>query len=376
VPFGRELWVERSDFALEPPKGWKRLAVGGHTRLRHAYVVRIDEAVTNDAGEVVELRGVYLPESLGKNPEGVKVKGAVHWVAVAGALAAEFRLYDRLFKVPFPDAGEGSFLDHYNPDSLKVLQGYVEPSVATDDPETRYQFERLGYFWRDPVLGRGEKLVWGRIITLKDTWKKAGAQKQEAKREPRPAKKAGPEDKAAALAPEEREVYERCRHLGVGEAEALQIARDERLRTYLEDCSAYGPPALAAPWVVHVLGPSLRAGEATVSPEALMALLAELEKGAFDRRVAKQALEEALAGGGDPLERAQALAAGRISGEELERLVEEVLGAHPDEAAAYRAGKRGLLGFFVGQVMRRSEGRADPMQVQRVLGERLDHGTS
>ncbi|WP_456412767.1 glutamine--tRNA ligase/YqeY domain fusion protein [Oceanithermus profundus] len=376
VPFGRELWVERSDFALEPPKGWKRLVVGGHTRLRHAYVVRIDEAVTNDAGEVVEVRGVYLPDTLGKNPEGVKVKGAVHWVAAAEALAAEFRLYDRLFKVPFPDAGEGSFLDHYNPDSLKVLQGYVEPSVATDDPDTRYQFERLGYFWRDPERGRGEKPVFNRIITLKDTWKKAGAQKPEARPEPRPDKKTGPEDKVAALAPEAREVYERCRHLGVGEAEALQIARDERLRTYLEDCSAYGPPALAAPWVVHVLGKAIRAGEAGVEPQALMALLAELEKGAFDRSVAKQALEEALARGGDPLERARARAADRLSAEALAELVREVLAAHPDEVAAYRAGKRGLMGFFVGRVMRASEGRADPKQVQSVLSQQLDRGSA
>ncbi|WP_456476228.1 glutamine--tRNA ligase/YqeY domain fusion protein [Oceanithermus sp.] len=371
VPFGRELWVERSDFALEPPKGWKRLAVGGHTRLRHAYVVRIDEAVTNDAGEVVELRGVYLPESLGKNPEGVKVKGAVHWVAVAGALAAEFRLYDRLFKVPFPDAGEGSFLDHYNPDSLKVLQGYVEPSVATDDPETRYQFERLGYFWRDPVLGRGEKLVWGRIITLKDTWKKAGAQKQEVKREPRPAKKAGPEDKAATLAPEEREVYERCRHLGVGEAEALQIARDERLRTYLEDCSAYGPPALAAPWVVHVLGKAVRSGEVRVTPAGLMELLALMEKGAFDRRTVKQALEGAQAEGEEPLAVAERLLAAALAPEELERLVEEAIARHPDEVASYCGGKRGLIGFFVGQVMRASGGRADPGRARALLEARL-----
>ncbi|WP_287370388.1 hypothetical protein [Oceanithermus sp.] len=291
-------------------------------------------------------------------------------------MPAEFRLYDRLFKVPFPDAGEGSFLDHYNPDSLRVLQGYVEPSVTADDPETRYQFERLGYFWRDPELGRGGKLVWGRIITLKDTWKKAGAQKQEAKREPRPAKKAGPQDKAAALGPEEREVFERCRHLGVGEAEALQIARDERLRSYLEDCSAYGPPALAAPWVVHVLGRAIRAGGAPVEPQALMALLAELEKGAFDRRVAKQALEEALASGGDPLERARARARDQLSAEALAALVREVLAAHPDEVAAYRAGKRGLMGFFVGQVMRASAGRADPKQVQSVLSQQLDRGSA
>ncbi|WP_457636707.1 glutamine--tRNA ligase/YqeY domain fusion protein [Oceanithermus sp.] len=372
VPFGRELWVERSDFALEPPRGWKRLAVGGHTRLRHAYVVRIDEAVTNDAGEVVELRGVYLPESLGKNPEGVKVKGAVHWVAAGPALAAEFRLYDRLFKIPFPDAGEGSFLDHYNPDSLRILRGYVEPSVAADDPDTRYQFERLGYFWRDPVLGRGEQLVFGRIISLKDTWKKAEAKKREAgaatKTKPKPKR----EDKAAALDPEARETYERCLHLGVGEAEAVQIARSERLRTYLEDCSAHGPPALAAPWVVHVLGKAIRAGEVRVTPAGLMELLAQMEKGEFDRRTVKQALELAQEGSGEPLDLARKLAAEQIPAEELRRLIDEVLADNPDKVAELREGKTGLLGFFVGQVMRRSQGRANPEQVQGILKKRFD----
>ncbi len=370
VPFGRELWVERADFAIEPPKGWKRLVVGSHTRLRHAYVVRIDEAITNDAGEVVELRGVYLPESLGKNPEGVRVKGAVHWVAAAGALAAEFRLYDRLFKVPFPDAGEGSFLDHYNPDSLKVLQGYVEPSVAADDPETRYQFERLGYFWRDPELGRGEKPVFNRIITLKDTWEKPKEQKPDAK----PAKKAEPkrEDKVAALEPEQKVVFDRCRHLGVGEAEALQIARSERLRTYLEDCSGYGPPSLAAPWVVHVLGKAIRAGEVKVTPADLMELLVQLEKGEFDRRTVKQALERAQESSGVPLELARELATGQMSTGELRRLIDEVLAENPDKVEALKGGKTGLIGFFVGQVMRRSQGRANPEQVQSVLKEHFN----
>ncbi|WP_457631024.1 glutamine--tRNA ligase/YqeY domain fusion protein [Oceanithermus sp.] len=369
VPFGRELWVERGDFALEPPRGWKRLAVGEHTRLRHAYVVRVDEAVTDEAGRVIELRATYLPESLGRNPEGARVRGAVHWVAAAGAAPAEFRLYDRLFKVPFPDAGGGDFLDHYNPDSLRVLSGFVEPSVLADDPGTRYQFERLGYFWRDPELGRGEKPVFNRIITLKDTWKRPEKRKagKSAGRQRQPQ-----ENKSAALEGEQRVVFERCLHLGVGEAEALQIARSERLRVYLEDCSGFGPPALAAPWVVHVLGPAIRAGEVRVSPEELMELLARMEKGEFDRRQVKQALERAQQEGGVPLELARELAASRLPEDELRRLVEEVLAGNPDKVAALQAGKTGLIGFFVGQVMRRSQGRADPEQVQSVLKEHFN----
>jgi glutaminyl-tRNA synthetase len=173
VPFGREIWIEADDFSVAPPPGWQRLTVGGEVRLRYSYVMRCDEAVRDAAGNVVELRCSIDPDTLGKNPAGRKVKGVIHWLSCAHALAAEFRLYDRLFTVPEPDADRDvDFCTFLNPASLTTAQGWVESCVKDAAPETRYQFERLGYFCADRRDHRPGNPVFNRTVTLKDSWAK------------------------------------------------------------------------------------------------------------------------------------------------------------------------------------------------------------
>ncbi len=174
VQFGREIWVEQDDFSETPPDGWQRLTLGGEVRLRYSYVMRCDEAIKDTTGKVIELRCSIDAETLGKNPVGRKVKGVIHWLSVEHALAAEIRLYDRLFTVPEPDADkEHDFCEYLNPGSLTVVQGWVEPVVRDAMPETRYQFERLGYFCADRREHQpGGKLVFNRTVTLKDSWVK------------------------------------------------------------------------------------------------------------------------------------------------------------------------------------------------------------
>jgi glutaminyl-tRNA synthetase len=172
LPFSRELFIERDDFMEQPPKGFHRLAPGGRVRLRHAYVIRCDDVVKDDRGAVVELRCTHEPDTIGRPPEGGPVRGTIHWVSAPHALEASVRLYDRLFLVPDPEAGEGDFTRHLNPSSLAVANGVVEPSVRDDPGETRYQFERLGYFWRDPEDSKPDRLVFNRIVALRDSWSK------------------------------------------------------------------------------------------------------------------------------------------------------------------------------------------------------------
>ncbi len=174
VPFGRELYIEADDFAEVPPPGWKRLTTGGEIRLRHSYVMRCVEAIKDADGCVIELRCSIDHATLGKNPEGRKVKGVIHFLSCEYALPAEIRLYDRLFTVAAPDADkEVDFCSYLNPDSLKVVQGWVEASVQDAGPETHYQFERLGYFCTDRRDHQaGGKLVFNRTVTLKDSWTK------------------------------------------------------------------------------------------------------------------------------------------------------------------------------------------------------------
>jgi glutaminyl-tRNA synthetase len=172
VPFSKELYIEQDDFAENPPKKFKRLVEGGEVRLRGAYVIKCEQVTKDDEGNIIELRCSYDPNTLGKNPEGRKVKGVIHWVSAKHALAAEIRLYDRLFKVPNPDA-ESHFLDALNPDSLQILENCrVESSLANSEKESRFQFERTGYFCVDSIDSTQDKLVFNRTVTLRDTWAK------------------------------------------------------------------------------------------------------------------------------------------------------------------------------------------------------------
>jgi glutaminyl-tRNA synthetase len=174
VPFSSELLIEADDFAEVPPPGWKRLTLGGEIRLRHSYVMRCDEVLKDADGKIVELKCSIDHATLGQNPVGRKVKGVIHFLSRQHALPAEIRLYDRLFTVAEPDGDkETSFLDFINPDSLTVVQGWVEAAVQNAAPETRYQFERLGYFVADRRDHQpGGKQVFNRTVTLRDGWTK------------------------------------------------------------------------------------------------------------------------------------------------------------------------------------------------------------
>jgi glutaminyl-tRNA synthetase len=174
VNIGKELWIEADDFAEVPPPGWQRLTPGGEVRLRYSYVMRCEEVVKDASGKIVELRCSIDHNTLGKSPEGRKVKGVIHFVSCAHALAAEIRLYDRLFTVAEPDADkDADFSIYLNPHSLTVVQGWIEPAVKDVVAETRYQFERLGYFCSDRYDHQaGKKIVFNRTVTLKDSWTK------------------------------------------------------------------------------------------------------------------------------------------------------------------------------------------------------------
>lgn len=170
IPLSREIFIDRKDFEEVPPKGFKRLIPDGEVRLRHAYVIKCDEVIKDQDGQVIELKCSIDPETLGKNPEGRKVKGVIHWVSATKGIPAEVRIYDRLFTEAAPDADD-DFLANLNPDSLKVVQAYIEPALSQALPEQRFQFEREGYFVADQHDHTPEKPVFNRILDLKDSFK-------------------------------------------------------------------------------------------------------------------------------------------------------------------------------------------------------------
>jgi len=176
VPFSKVLYIERDDFRENPPKDYYRLAPGREVRLRYGYYVTCVDVVKDDKGDIVEIHCTYDPATRGGwSPDGRKVKGTIHWVSARHAVPVEVRLYDHLFtREDMTNLDEGEdFRKYINPNSLQVIYPcYVEPSLANAPPESRYQFERLGYFAVDPVDSRKDRLVFNRIVTLKDTWSK------------------------------------------------------------------------------------------------------------------------------------------------------------------------------------------------------------
>jgi glutaminyl-tRNA synthetase len=172
VSFSRELYIEQDDFAEEPPKGFFRMTPGSEVRLRYAYIVRCTGVVKDGNGAVIEVHCQYDPASRGGSAaDGRKIKSTIHWVSAAHALDAEVRLFDRLFTDPHPDRGGIDYKQFLNPDSVEILpRAKLEAGLATADSETRFQFERLGYFRHDPQDSSAERPVFNRIVTLRDAW--------------------------------------------------------------------------------------------------------------------------------------------------------------------------------------------------------------
>jgi glutaminyl-tRNA synthetase len=239
VPFSRTLYIERDDFAEEPPKGFHRLSPGREVRLRYAYLIRCESVVKDPAsGEILEVRCTYDPATRGGSaPDGRKVPGTLHWVSAAESLPVEVRIYDRLFRVERPDLEEGGFESVLNPQSLEVLTGSrIEPAALDSGLGERLQFERQGYFFRDPVDSSPGHPVFNRIVPLRDSWAPE-AQKQPAApaaaKPPEPkAKKVQEEKVPEPLSAEELELLERMRPAILPVVEGVIAAHPAQVESY------------------------------------------------------------------------------------------------------------------------------------------------
>lgn len=177
IPFSAELYIERDDFMENPPKKFFRLAPGQMVRLKGAYIIRCDEVIKDSQGNIKELLCSYIAESKsGHDTSGINVKGTLHWVSAAHTVEVEVREYDRLFRVEDPSNEEGDFKEYINPDSLRVVKGYAEPSLKNAQTGEYYQFLRKGYYCLDKETEAGN-LIFNRTVTLKDTWAKLSGKK-------------------------------------------------------------------------------------------------------------------------------------------------------------------------------------------------------
>ncbi len=409
VPFTRELLIERDDFEEDPPKGFRRLVPGGEVRLRYGYVVRCADVVKDENGVVTEVHCTYDPETKGgSTPDGRKVKGTIHWVSASHSLPTEVRLYDRLFSVPDPEKGGAAedFTVHLNPDSLTVLtDSRIEPSIKADPADTTYQFERTGYFVHDGVDSRPDHLVFNRTVTLRDSWAKArkaaesgaagGGAAESGAVEARPSKTARepiggkgsgsgsspgsrppvgrprPEDPAAAL-----------RYDGLREAhrlatnEASVLAQDAGLFQLFTEALEYTVDHSGlAKWIVNEVPRVLEDRPIDTLPFGgleLARLLELVSTGEVSGRTARDVLVVLAEEGGNPDAVIEARGWRRISDTStLQPMIARLIEANPAQAQSYRDGKTGLMGFFVGLVMKETDGAADPEVTQNLLREAL-----
>jgi glutaminyl-tRNA synthetase len=382
IPLEREILIERDDFMADPPAGYQRLAPGRTVRLRYGPCITCDEVVT-ERGEVLEIRGHHIPDSVGKNPPGVKISGVIHWVPATSSVPAEVRLYDRLFLNARPEDSTG---DEINPDSVEVIKGArLEPSLADAEPGSRWQLERVGYFVFDPVDSRPGTPVLNRIVTLRDSWQERSEDAapppvaKSASTKTRPPKRSRIEYRAEART---RDALLADRFAawpstyGLPESEVDLLTGDRPTGDLFEEAVRSGAAADAtARWVINEVPRELgdrAVGETRLEGRGLGALIVATESGQVTGPAAKEVLAEMVLRGGDPTQIIVARGLAQVSDEAtIAGFVDEVLVANPEKVDQYRGGKTGLFGFFVGQVVRASQGKANPQVVQRLLGTRL-----
>lgn len=404
VPFSRELYIEQDDFMEHPTDDFYRLAPGREIRLRFGYIVKCVDVVKDaQSGQVVEVHCTYDPETKGGTSGKRRRVQTIHWVSAQHALPIQARLYDRLLTVPNPDELEEgkSFRDVLNPYSKVVLtDAYVEPSIATDPAGTRYQFERLGYFVSDSEDSRPDRHVFNRIIELRDTWvakRDADTESVSRNESVAAAKAAKPatstestpgaesenrrtkvelRDAARAASPKLAVRLVRYQELGLAYDDADLLSSDLDLALFFEDAlTAYNNAKSVANWVTNeVLREAKESSivELPITGRQVGALAELVESGEITPAVGKEVFALMLRTGAEPdeLVREHGLAPIRDA-QRLTPYVTKVIAANHEKATQYREGRSGLLGFFVGQVMRETQNRAEPKLVQELVREYL-----
>lgn len=389
VPFGKELYIERADFMEAPPKNFHRLSPGQEVRLRYAYIIRCDKVIKDADGAVTELQCTVDHDSRSgtSGASSRRVKGTIHWVAAAHAHDVEVRLYDRLFNAPNPDdVEEGqTFLDHLNPASLQVIPAAkVEPAVMDAEPGTRFQFERNGYFYLDPVAHEEGRTVWNRIITLRDTWAKKNTGSGPTDKPVKTSRKAptAPAPARDPLGTLDAAGLKRARALmeafGFTEDDAAVLAAEPGTDDFFRqavDLKSSASPSDIANWMIHDIRPMLEGtslSESGLTPGYLVEALGLQADGTLSNRLAREVLEEVVTTGQAPSNIVDARGLRQISdASALTGAVDQVMASFPDRVEAYRSGKKGLIGFFMGQVMQSTGGKANPQVVKSMLEERL-----
>jgi glutaminyl-tRNA synthetase len=377
--FSKTIYIDRADFSENPPKGYYRLTPNQPVRLKYAYIIECKEVIKNESGEIIEIIARYHPNSKsGEDRSGIKVKSAIQWVEGRSAKVAEVRLYDRLFKEEFPKG-----IEDLNPNSLKIIKNaLVEPSVI-ESKEVRFQFEREGYFFKEPIDYTPENPIFNKIVSLKDSWakKQKGPQpKQKAKSKPKAKNrdsKRERESKVTPMSQEEQTLFNRYKsEHNLNSEVASTLARDRELsKFYEETLQEFNNPVAVANIVANEVARELKSkaiSEVKFTPKSVAKLAKLIADETISTRIAKSLFEEMSRDGIDPLEAVESRGLKQISDpKELEPIIKRVIERNPENLKKFKDGNEKLFGFFVGEVMRESRGKANPKVVNQLVKELL-----
>jgi len=375
IPFSKEIYIERDDFMENPPKGYFRLTPEQPVRLKHAYIITCKEVIKDANGKIVEIKAEYNPESKsGSDTSGIKVKSAIQWVSAKEAKEVEVRLYDRLFK---DEAPEG--VEDINPDSLKVIKNaLIEPAVITEKPDERFQFERQGYFYADPIDYTDEKPVFNKIVGLKDSWSK---KKKTTEPAPKPqAKKVQIDGEVAPMSEAQQALFDKYTgELGLNSEVANTLARDEQLSSFYEEALALSVPACSPVGLANIVTNEVArelkeksVDKLKFNPIQIGELVKMVDDEIISSKIAKQVFEEMVKTGENPTQIVEAKGLIQISDpSKILPIIDEIIAKNPDNVAKFKAGNTKLLGFFVGQVLKTTGGKANPKVVNELVSEKL-----
>jgi len=374
LPFSKEIYIERDDFMENPPKGYYRLTPSQAVRLRHGFIITFKEAIKDENGKIIELKVEYHKNSKsGSDTSGIKVKSAIQWLSIDHAKKVEIRLYDRLFSNEAPNG-----VEDLNPNSLKIIKNAViEPSVISEKPDIRFQFERQGYFYTDPIDYSEENPVFNKIVGLKDSWaKKTKADEPKAKTEIKPKKEqiVGSEE---AMSEEQEVLFNKyTKELSLNSEVANILARDINLSSFYEEAlSIINSPINLANIITNEVAREIKEQQTTklkFTANQIAQLVKLLDEETISNKIAKQVFEEMAKTGENPTKIVEDKGLIQISDSSLILpIIDEIISKNPDNVEKFKAGNTKLLGFFVGQVLKATAGKANPKVVNELVASKL-----
>jgi len=372
LPFSKEIYINRDDFNENPPKGYFRLTPEQSVRLKHAYIITCKEIIKDANGNIIEIKAEYNKDSKsGNDTSGIKVKSAVQWVDAKVNKQVEVRVYDRLFKDEAPQG-----LEDINPDSLKVIKtALIEPAVITKKPDVRFQFEREGYFYADPIDYTDENPVFNKIVGLKDSWGK----KSEAREQRKPAKKKVQVDsEVAPMSEAEQILFDKytC-ELKLNNEVANILARDKILSNfYVQTLSELNSPVTLANLVANEVAKAIKdqkISDFTYTSSQIAELVKMIDDETISTKIAKQVFEEMIETKEFPKVIVETKGLIQISDPAvILPIIDEVIAKNPEMKEKFKAGNTKLIGFFVGQVLKATNGKGNPKVVNELVAQKLN----